>query len=237
MGDWIAFWDSDHSIYVNARHKDVHYRAIAQDVLGYVPEGARVLDYGCGEALHADLIAPHAKKLLLCDAAPSVRAALAKRFAGHGNIAVLSPNEVHALPQNSIDVVVMHSVAQYLTPAELDALLALFRRLCAPQGLVLIGDVIPPHLSAIGDAIALLRFAAGNGFLGGALSGLTRTLVSDYWRLRSKFGLTRYAKSVMIAKLAEAGFSAKRAESNIGHNQARMTFVARPEPTRPSIAS
>jgi len=46
MGEWIAFWDSDHSIYVNARHKDVHYRAIAQDVLAYVPEGARVLDYG-----------------------------------------------------------------------------------------------------------------------------------------------------------------------------------------------
>ncbi|MEA2923566.1 MAG: hypothetical protein QOD25_688, partial [Alphaproteobacteria bacterium] len=24
MGDWIAFWDSEHSIYVNARHRDVH---------------------------------------------------------------------------------------------------------------------------------------------------------------------------------------------------------------------
>ena len=32
MGDWIAFWDSEHSIYVNARHRDVHYRTIAQDL-------------------------------------------------------------------------------------------------------------------------------------------------------------------------------------------------------------
>ena len=55
-----------------------------------------------------------------------------------------------------------------------------------------------------------------------------RTLSSDYWRLRAKFGLTRYAESAMIATLAAAGLSARRAAANIGHNQARMTFVARP---------
>jgi hypothetical protein len=31
----------------------------------------------------------------------------------------------------------------------------------------------------------------------------------------------------MIAKLAGGGFSAHRARANIGHNQARMTFIAR----------
>ena len=39
MGDWIAFWDSQHSIYVNARHRDVLYRAIAQDIRAHVPVG------------------------------------------------------------------------------------------------------------------------------------------------------------------------------------------------------
>jgi hypothetical protein len=43
MGDWIAFWDSEHSIYVNARHRDVHYRTIAQDIRTHVPPGAAVL--------------------------------------------------------------------------------------------------------------------------------------------------------------------------------------------------
>ena len=37
MGDWIAFWDSEHSIYVNARHRDVHYRTIAQDIRAALP--------------------------------------------------------------------------------------------------------------------------------------------------------------------------------------------------------
>ncbi len=74
MGDWIAFWDSEHSIYVNARHRDVHYRTIAQDIRAQVPPGAAVLDYGCGEALHADLVAASARALILCEAAPTVRA-------------------------------------------------------------------------------------------------------------------------------------------------------------------
>ena len=31
--DWISFYDFKHSvIYVNARHRDVHYRTIATDI-------------------------------------------------------------------------------------------------------------------------------------------------------------------------------------------------------------
>ena len=52
MTDWISFWDTSHSIYVNARHRDVHYRGIAEEVRRYVPSpDAVVMDYGCGEAL------------------------------------------------------------------------------------------------------------------------------------------------------------------------------------------
>jgi SAM-dependent methyltransferase len=228
MGDWIAFWDSEHSIYVNAHHRDVHYCTIAEDIRAHLPPGGTVLDYGCGEALHAELIAASERALILCEAAPKVRAALARRFAGDANIKVCAPDEVAAMPARSLDAVVLHSVTQYLTPQTLDALLATFRRVLSDQGMLIVGDVIPPHVSALGDAAALLRFAAANGFLGAALVGLLRTLLSDYWRLRSQLGLTRYAEAAMIAKLAGSGFSARRAAANIGHNSARMTFIARP---------
>ena len=228
MGDWIAFWDSEHSIYVNARHRDVHYRTIAEDIRAHLPADGTVLDYGCGEALHTELNAAAARALILCEAAPKVRAALARRFAGHAKIKVCAPEEVAALPAQSLDAVVLHSVTQYLTPQALDALLATFRRVLRDQGILIVGDVIPPHVSALGDGMALLRFAAANGFLGAALLGLLRTLLSDYWRLRSQVGLTRYAEAAMIGKLAASGFSARRAAANIGHNAARMTFIARP---------
>ena len=81
--DWASFWDRPHSIYVNARHFDVHYRDIAQGIIAQLPgPNARVLDYGCGEATHADLVAAAAAELLLCESAPRVRAKLTRRFGG-----------------------------------------------------------------------------------------------------------------------------------------------------------
>jgi SAM-dependent methyltransferase len=228
MADWISFWNSDHPIYVNARHRDVHYRGIADDVSGYVAPGAAVLDYGCGEAVHADRVAEKAARLILCEAAPKVREHLAARFASAGNIEVKSPDDVAALPPGSLDLVVMHSVAQYLSRDEADALFAQFRRLLKPGGLFILGDVIPPHVSPLADAAALLRFAAGNGFLLAAGTGLVRTTFSDYPKLRAQLGLTLYDEAAMAKKLAAAGFSVERAQKNIGHSRARMTFLARP---------
>jgi SAM-dependent methyltransferase len=228
--NWLAFWDSSHSIYVNGRHKDVHYRVIAQEIAALVPgRAARVLDYGCGEALHADLVAAAAAELLLCEGAPGVRAGLAARFAGHAKIRVLAPDDLAGLPEHALDLVVLHSVAQYLTPAEADALFAQFHRLLKPDGALVVSDIIPPEIPAATDAVALLRFGAAHGFFFAAFFGLVRTLLSDYWRIRSRFGLTRYAEAAMTQKLAAAGFAAHRDPTNIGHNQSRMEFSARPK--------
>jgi hypothetical protein len=124
----------------------------------------------------------------------------------------------------------MHSVAQYLSEEELNKLLVLFHRLLKESGLFVLGDILPPRLSAFADAKALLRFGRKEGFLFDALFGLVRTVFSSYWRLRTKFGLTRYDKDEMLAKLTAAGFWAAQAPKNIGHNQARMTFLGRLEP-------
>ncbi len=229
IADWLAFWDKPHSIYVNARHKDVHYRLIAKEIAALVRSpAARVLDYGCGEALHADLVAAACGVLLLCDGAPSVRAGLATRFAGHGKIRVLAPDAAERLAPSALDLIVLHSVAQYLATAEFQALLATFRRLIAPGGVLLVSDIIPPQLSAAADVTALLRFAAQNSFLLAAVGGLARTLFSDYRRLRARYGLAHYGEADMLHMLAAAGFTAERAAKNLGHNQARMAFLARP---------
>jgi SAM-dependent methyltransferase len=228
MDGWIDFYDSAHPIYVSARHRDIHFRRIAEDLAAYVRPGADVLDYGCGEALHADIVAAQAGRLVLVEPAPSVRARLAARFAANARIEVCGADRLAALPDHAVDLVIMHSVAQYLTGEELDAALALFRRLLRPDGLMVLGDVIAPATSALTDALALLRFGAGHGFFFAAVAGLARTLISPYWRLRSALGLARYDVGGVKARLSAAGFSAERAGANIGHNGARMTFLARP---------
>src|SRR5215208_3292020 len=135
MATWREFWDSAHSIYVSERHKDVHYRDVAEQLAAFVPgSNARVLDHGSGEAIHAGLVAAHARELYLCDAAASVRAANATRFAGDPKIKVIAPEDVERLESASLDLVFANSLVQYLSVAELERTLALWRRLLAPGG-------------------------------------------------------------------------------------------------------
>jgi SAM-dependent methyltransferase len=186
-----------------------------------------VLDYGCGEATSADLVAAASGHLTLVEAAPNVRAALAARYAGNPKITVIAAGAIEAQPAASFDLIVMHSVAQYLSGTELDGLLATFRRLLKPDGLFIIGDIVPPRFAAPAAAIALLRFGAANGFFWAAVGGLMRIFVSDYFRLKKTVGLSHYTEAAMLDKLKKAGFAAERAAHNIGHNQRRMTFQAR----------
>ena len=226
--NWLDFWDTS-CWHVNARHKDVYYRQTAQDIARYLPSPtARVLDYGSGEALHADVVAAAAGEVLLCEAAPRVRASTAMRFADNLKLRVVTPEDIKRLPQHSLDLIVLHSVTQYLTPDEAGALFALFHRLLKRDGTLIVSDVITPTGSTITDALALLRLGAANGFLIAAIGGLARIRLSNYWRLRTRIGLTRYDEAAMIEKLDKAGFCARRASENVGYNQARMTLVARP---------
>lgn len=226
--DWISFYDFKHSvIYVNARHRDVHYRTIAEDIAQHVPsKDANVLDYGCGEATSAKLLADASGHLTMVEAAPNVRAALKARYEANPKISVMTPDEAAALPPGTFDLIVMHSVAQYLSEAELDRLLGVFHRLVKPQGTVIIGDIVPPTLAAPAAALALLRFGLANGFFWAAVGGLMRIFVSDYFRLKKTHGLSHYTEAAMLQRLTRAGYTARRAAHNIGHNQQRMTFLA-----------
>jgi SAM-dependent methyltransferase len=227
--NWRDFWNSDTPIYVSERHKDLHYRLIARDISALIPSReAHVLDYGCGEALSADRVAARCAKLYLCDAAPTVRARIAERFRAVPNIQVVAPEGMEQLPDHQLDLIVVNSVVQYLTLDELRALLAPARAKLKRDGQLVIADVIPADQSPIADAAALLSFAGKGGFLGAAVVGLARTALSDYRRLRNEVGLAQYDEPEMLEILGDSRFTAERRTQNLGHNQARMTFVARP---------
>lgn len=228
MSDWVTFFDSDHAIYVNARHKAVHARLTGDGMKRFISRSDRVLDYGCGEAAYAEGLVREAESLTLCDAAPNLREAVTRRVAQERYIRMLSPEEVEALPDGSFEVVILHSVSQYLSAAQLDGLLALFRRLLAPGGRLVIGDVVQPDTPAWKDALALLGFGWREGFFLAACRGLFRTALSDYAKLRKEAGLSRYGEADMLRKLDAAGFRGERQAVNIGHLQTRMTFLATP---------
>jgi ubiquinone/menaquinone biosynthesis C-methylase UbiE len=228
MEDWIVYYDSAHTIYVSKLHRDLHFQVIARDIVGYISSpDAVVLDYACGEALSAARVAEACGKLYLAEPAPGVRGRLIARFAPNTKIRVRSLDDLPKMEEKSVDLVVMNSVAQYMTPGELDSALAVIRRLLKPSGRLVLGDILRPEVGMIRDVIALLRFALTHGFLRDALIGLISTALSDYRHMLSRIGLQRYSETEMIAKLAAGGFMASREHFNIGYNPWRMTFVAR----------
>jgi ubiquinone/menaquinone biosynthesis C-methylase UbiE len=228
MDEWIDYYDSTHTIYVSKLHRERHFALIARDIVGYIASpDAVVLDYACGEALSAGRVADACALLYLAEPAPGVRGRLVARFAPNMKIRVRSLEDVRKMAEKSVDLVVMISVAQYMTPDELDAAFAVVRRILKPGGRFVLGDVLRPEVGMLRDVLALLQFAWKNGFLRDALIGLISTALSDYRELRTRVGLQRYSEDEIKEKLGKAGFCAALAPRNIGHNPWRMTLVAR----------
>lgn len=229
MDDWIDYYNSTHTIYVSKLHRDLHFQLVAQDIIGHIPSpDAVVLDYSCGEALSAEKVADACGRLILAEPAPGVRGRLIARFAPNTKVRVRSLEELRKMEEKSVDFAVMNSVAQYMTPAELDAAFGVIHRLLKPGGRLVVGDILQPEVGMSCDVLALLRFGARYGFLRDALLGLVSTALSDYRQLRARVGLQRYSEAEMLAKLAACGFKASRADLNLGHNPWRMTFLAQP---------
>jgi hypothetical protein len=92
-----------------------------------------------------------AGELLLCEGARRMRAGIAARFAGFSKT-VIAPEDVERLREHSLDLIVLHSVAQYLEPDEAAVLFKLFQRLLKSNGVLVVSDVIPPSVPALTDA-------------------------------------------------------------------------------------
>lgn len=224
---WLEFWSGEQRLYVNDRHRELHFRDTAAQIIALVPGGrARVLDYGPGEALYADRIAEAAAHLTLCEAADATRHRLAGRFAGHARVTVTGEAGIAEVPAGSVDLMVVNSVVQYLSRAEFETLLAQARRVLSPTGRLLIGDVIPRRASAVSEVVAMLRFAARERFLAQATLAMAVTAFSAYPRIRNRLGLSRYDEAEMIGLLRNAGFAGRRYRTNLSHNPARLTFLA-----------
>src|SRR4051812_15211211 len=135
MDDWIDYYDSTHTIYASKLHRDLHFQLIARDIVGYISsKDSVVLDYACGEALSAAMVADSCGKLILAEPAPGVRGRLIARFAPNTKIRVRSLDELRHMPEQSIDLAVMNSVAQYMTSDELAGAFALIKKLLKPSG-------------------------------------------------------------------------------------------------------
>jgi 2-polyprenyl-3-methyl-5-hydroxy-6-metoxy-1,4-benzoquinol methylase len=230
MRSWLDFWNAPNRIYVNDRHREAHYERTFTAVKPYLPKSGTVLDWGCGEALAAERMAARGLHVLLYDGAEAVRARLRPRIEGHEHIDVLDDDALAALSPQSIDLILIVSVVQYLDRHQLDQTLGRFYALLTPEGALLLGDVIEPDTPILKDVHNLLRFAYRERFLLAALLGLGSTFVSRYRKLRHQLGFSRYTPAEIESILRSQGFSVQQLTVNIAPSRHRRSFLARKIP-------
>lgn len=227
--NWVDYWNGKPTIYVSDRHQEAHDIDIAFSVTRFIQKrDARVLDFGCGNATRAQLVANRCSHLLLWDAADAVRRRLSERYRMNDKITVLTPEALAELEPKSLDLITIISVIQYLDYDDLAQVLRQCRYLLADGGSLVIADVIPPNIAIVHDAWQLLRFGYQEGFLLSAALGMARTALSDYASVRSRLRLKKYSESEFVAHLSRHGFAVRRLDRNLGHNRHRMAFEARP---------
>ena len=98
----------------------------------------------------------------------------------------------------------------------------------------MLADVIPPDIGPITDAKALLSFAWQGGFLNRPSPASPAPPSRNTARSARKSAWLNTARRRSSTFSSDAGFEPERAARNLGHNQARMTFVARPAQARDS---
>jgi SAM-dependent methyltransferase len=221
---WRNFWRGDRASRAGDRFPAVYYEDIAKAIAAQIPAPAAVmLDYGCGSAPAAALIADHCATLFLYEPAPKMQAALRQRYAGNPKIKVLNDAQVKALPDISLDMVLFNALFQYLTVAQCTAAVDFAAAKLRLGGRLVVADVIPPHADPLSDSWALMEYAYRGGFLLAALRGA----LSRGRPLRRRAPLTTFTIPDMQRLLATHGFETRRADRNIGHNQMHMTFLAK----------
>jgi 2-polyprenyl-3-methyl-5-hydroxy-6-metoxy-1,4-benzoquinol methylase len=225
---WVNFFSGSHSLYVNEQHFRAHHEMVSQGIIANLPtEKGVVIDYGCGDTINAECVAAHCHTLILVEVSDNLRQRLIERYGNHPVIKIMSPDECWALNPQSVDVVIIHSVLQYLRWEETGQLIGQLRSLIKPQGSILLGDIIPPDRTIVQDIASLLTFAWSKRFFIASLYGLVTTFFSKYRSLRKQYGLTRYSAGDIHQMARKNGLFTRALKRNIGHDQTRNIYQLR----------
>jgi cyclopropane fatty-acyl-phospholipid synthase-like methyltransferase len=236
---WVEYFDS---LRQNSALYGLQSAAYVASLTAALPlrPSDRVLDFGCGFGLVASHLAPYVGEIWLWDPAPNMRAAARRNTAHLSNVKICDlPPVEHAgarrtIPLPRVDVILVNSVVQYMSLAELGAWLERWRTLLVPDGTLVLSDLIATDHSDVADTLDLLMFGARHRTpirtISQAIGGVLR-----YVRMRHARSLTRLDPGELARLSAVAGFSSGALPNNLTHLRHRWTAVLKPWPTTESI--
>jgi cyclopropane-fatty-acyl-phospholipid synthase len=160
--DWRHYWegktDAEHS-----RAGPGFYRRKAGELLLVLDGGCSLLDFGCGAGSILEFVAPRYDRVVGVDLSRSMLAQARIRLADP-RIELVEGDEALALARlGRFERITAASVAQYLTGAQLARLVRNAAGALAPDGVLVLFDIIDPELYALRDAHLLAERPASRG--------------------------------------------------------------------------
>ena len=221
---WAAYWeemeDRQHVFRIEARDYATRVRASLK-----LQPSFTILDFGCGFGHTSRELATHVGRIALWDASSQVRKQARDRIADVPNAELL---DVEALDASTLaghfDVILVHSVIQYMSIDEIREWLARWRLMLKPGGRLVISDVIVPNAGGLQELLSYLFFALRHGFFWNALSAGVAEM-GHYWKARRSRPLTTVSRSTIESWARDAGLKVSWLDKNLSHRQTRATLI------------
>jgi SAM-dependent methyltransferase len=217
---WLTYWDELPEGQLLFRPEADEY---VRNLTSAFPltRSTRVLDFGCGYGFCAERLAPLVGELYLWDAAPSMRQYAARRLAQQANVRSL---DVDTPSSTRLDLILVNSVVQYMTPEELAGWLSRWRDLLAPRGQIVLSDLILPGHGHVRDLLSLVTFSLRRGYLVRAIHNVLAAR-KRYAEAEKARPLYRPARADLERMARQAGLSLRFLDRNLTHFRSRATAV------------
>ena len=222
--DWSTFWEK----LVFDQHV---FRAEAEDyvarILAFVPlsRDASVFDFGCGLGLVAELLAPQVRSMTVWDKSAAMRWRARLNLATEENVQYLHSRWIEDPPRDlRFDLIIVNSVAQYMSHEEFEELLWWWRGVLDDGGRILVSDVLHEGVSPVKETLALLLFSWRRKIFFRSLYERLPRFVG-YWKRRAQVPLSSYERPVIAEMAKRADLEHRILEHSVTLHPQRLSVV------------
>jgi cyclopropane fatty-acyl-phospholipid synthase-like methyltransferase len=221
---WDDYWETLSDDARLFREQAREYARLLCSTLALQPSD-RLFDFGCGFGFAARELASQVGSVCLWDASASMRNhARANVSALHNARVIDCFPDADDSADHRYDVILVNSVIQYMTHDELRQWIQGWRDILAPEGRIVVSDIIPVEYSSVLDIVDILNLSIRRGFAMRALADGSADIF-HYIRQRHTRPLTRYGHDDLRRSAHEAGLSMSVLPRNVTHFRRRTSVM------------